>query len=240
MLERLILNSYYIMAFLLRCIIVYYTIKTARRSNLIAYYALSVHLFLEGIVNLFLGAGIPNDIPFLLLGIAMAIFIKLTFYKEGNNGPFYLVLIIMISMWILYFILLIFAKNLIIVILIPYIIAIIISIWFFIVSLSAYLKFKANESIKPWIKTRYLLVIGYNIIFIFGQSLFIINNVLGGEGINIFSLGLMISFIILPILQFLAWVMPARFKNWLNRNYTYGDEEIELSDEEIMKTFEGK
>ncbi|MFX1398583.1 MAG: hypothetical protein ACFFAS_16260, partial [Promethearchaeota archaeon] len=121
----------------------------------------------------------------------------------------------------------------------PYIIAIIVGIWFFTVSLSAYLKFRSYESIKPWIKTRYLLVILYNIIFTFGQSLFILNIASGGKGINIFSLGLMLSFIILPILQFLTWVMPAKFKNWLNRNYIYDDKDNELSDEEIMKSFEG-
>ncbi|MFX1398934.1 MAG: hypothetical protein ACFFAS_18030, partial [Promethearchaeota archaeon] len=143
MIEELIFNTYFIGAFLLRCIIIYYLIKTALRSNLIAYYVLSVIMFLDGLVNLFLGADIPIDITFLLLDFATPIFIKLTFYKEGNNGPFYLIIMVIISMWILYFLLLIFAKNLIIISLIPYIIAIIVGIWFFTVSLSAYLKFRS-------------------------------------------------------------------------------------------------
>ncbi|MFX1236838.1 MAG: hypothetical protein ACFFAS_02845 [Promethearchaeota archaeon] len=236
MMEELIFNTYFIGAFLLRCIILYYVIKTARQLNLIAFYFLGLHFLLIGIINLLMGADIPNEIPILMDLIIYAIFIKMTFYKD-KKGPFYLIITVIISLSILNFLLLIFAKYLMLLSLFSNINYIILHSWLFIISLSAYLKLRSYDSIKPWIRSRYILVIVYSIIGTFSQILFIIN--MGERSVNIMTFGLMISYIIIPLAEFLAWVMPAKFKNWLNRKYVY-DEDIELSEEEIMNSFEGK
>jgi hypothetical protein len=44
------------------------------------------------------------------------------------------------------------------------------------------------------------------------------------------------------VLQFLVWIMPESFQQWLNRNYqepAQDEAELALSEEEIMRQLEG-
>jgi len=94
----------------------------------------------------------------------------------------------------------------------------IIGAWFTFHSLKAYLTVKDVKSIEPWVNRRYTLVIIYGILLFIGNLIFILDpSIL--INFNLMSIVNMIIYIILPLLEYLAWVMPEWFKNWLNRKY---------------------
>ena len=107
--------------------------------------------------------------------------------------------------------------------------------WLNYASYTSYIKIKSDEGVEPWIKTRYLLVFFYT----FAQIGIAITWPFFpyDKSINIPYIIGALSLVIFIFAQFLAWVMPKGFKNWLNRNYTPVEEESDLSEEEIMKSF---
>lgn len=241
--EDLVLNIYNFSAFIVRCIIVYYLISTVKHTKFKPLYFLAAHIFLEGIYNIILiiyrvyTLYASLEIVLVLDFIITVIFIKMAFYEE-RKGPFYPILIFVITSSIIMLALLIpFPENALYIRIITYINVVIIGIWLFLVSLSAYKEIGDIEKIEPWIKARYKLVMIYSIFWVMGSILFFINALLSSNTIVTFAL--MVVYIVLPITEFLAWIMPRKLKNWLNRNFSYTDESLELSEDEIMNDFRG-
>jgi hypothetical protein len=99
------------------------------------------------------------------------------------------------------------------------------------------------RDVEDWIKARYRLVTAYSIcLIISGAANFARDYFAGGAVTN--PLGGAMALLSLPleitavVIQFLAWVMPAGFRKWLNRNYqppAHGGAELGLSEEKIMR-----
>ena len=175
--------------------------------------------------------------------IFLSLFIRLTFYKD-KRSPFALILVISTVVFIvslivgvinpttikdMYFFLGQFTLNILIMIA---------AYWYSFVAFKQYNTFK-NQDIQPWIKKRYL--ISSITSFCFASSglsstiIEIVNWDLSIRIISIFSLLITTILLITFVIgSFLAWVMPERLKQFFNKNYRK-TEEVELSEEEIMK-----
>ena len=90
--------------------------------------------------------------------------------------------------------------------------------------------FTIEQKVEDWIKSRYRLIGLYAIILVIGQIGSFIRIVYAG-GPTVTSLGnamgllTLITQITAVILQFLVWVMPEGFRQWLNRNQQLHTEE---------------
>lgn len=91
-------------------------------------------------------------------------------------------------------------------------------VWHFIVARSAYLKIVDDPEVENWVKGRYRLMIVYiPMMLLITIQVVASSTVLSPYIPPIFlPIGLLII-ITSIILQFLVWVMPERFRQWLNR-----------------------
>jgi hypothetical protein len=83
---------------------------------------------------------------------------------------------------------------------------------------------KNQPAVEDWVKTRYLLIVAYAIIFILGALGSAVRILLAGGTVittlgNVAAIVTLLAQIIGVSLQFLVWVMPEGFRLWLNRNY---------------------
>jgi hypothetical protein len=110
-------------------------------------------------------------------------------------------------------------------------------LWLGLSSLKYY-KLIKGENIEPWVKKRYQ-IIGYSSLIITLNSivylLFPINTY-NWEAIFPFTLGLLLTIntTIFSISNLVAWIMPKRLKNYLNKGYQRINDE-DLSEAELMK-----
>lgn len=80
-----------------------------------------------------------------------------------------------------------------------------------------------DEAVEDWVKARYQLIIAYTIIFGVAAIGSLVR-VYAGGGSTVTPLGnamgilTLLSQIVGVTVQFLVWVMPENFRNWLNRN----------------------
>jgi len=221
-------------------------INRARKTKLTNLYALAITIFCECIGYAFYTSILNNLFIFYLfmsvMWVPLIIFINKTFYQEKKSPfKFFLLLtsilaIVKIVALSLYQFSPIQDSNLLLLGRFSLSIALgSTAVWLNYASYTSYSKIKSDEGVEPWIKARYLLVFFYTIaqmgiaitwpFFPYDKS------------INIAYILGALSLVIFIITQFLAWVMPAGFKKWLNRNYTPSDAKEELSEEEIMKSF---
>lgn len=245
--ETVMRNGFIIGIIVFRLIIVFFVFKKAFQTNLSQMFILGAHFFAESIVYLFTISILSNLIILrnfiaLINGILLLLFIKLTFHKERKN-PFLLILGITITLSSVNIICLALFQSGIatdpIILLIGDIcftsMVVIGNSWMILSALFPYLKIKSKENIEPWIKVRYLLIIIYSTAgLVTGfMTLFVPTD----ESVNVPFLILIFCVLILIGGEFLAWVMPTRFKNWLNRDFKYIDKSDDLTDEEILKGF---
>jgi len=111
--------------------------------------------------------------------------------------------------------------------------------WMAFASFSAFKRIK-NESIAPWIKTRYKfialssLIMSFHSIPEFFQPFEItIGDFTNLQSLIVFGIIALIS-LTFVILFGLAWIMPQWFKNHLNKNYE-PIEEVSYSEKELME-----
>jgi hypothetical protein len=104
--------------------------------------------------------------------------------------------------------------------------------WHLVAAYQAYSRLAGDATVEDWIKSRYRYMIVYCIFLLIPGIILIIPPPLW--------LGIIgaLSVILTIILLYLVWVMPERFRLYLNRNYTpvITDEKLvaDLSEEEIM------
>jgi hypothetical protein len=186
----------------------------------------------------------------MLSNICLVIFTKVTFYRERKSAFIYLLIALIIvktidfvlKLYIPFSIPLNFVVNPSL-ILYYYLFLVITSLsiilsypWLSIAALKYYNKIKVRE-IEPWVKFRYKLI-GYSTIIISVNSLLYLLipiDTYNWERIDSFIIGLLITIdtIIFSLANLIAWVMPQKLKNYLNRNYQ-GVIEQNLTETEIM------
>ncbi len=229
-----------------RLIIAIQLTRVGRRHQLPNLFWLAGFFFITGIGDIFFTfAPITTVIwPFFLsvgLGeVVMVMFIQKTFYQD-RKSPYLIFMVIALvflvaNMTIALFIAFFSPFN---------------WLWLIWVGYQAYKKIATNPMVEDWIKARYKLVIAYSIVALAAPLYTILsfmafgipslaawlfnetNGPLAGVVILVFTtIGI--------ALEYLAWVMPEGYRNYLNRNYqppAQDTPELELSEEELMRKF---
>jgi len=121
-------------------------------------------------------------------------------------------------------------------------------IWLIVVANQAYKHVAINPMVEDWIKARYKLVIAYSLVTLFPPLytiLWIVAMAIQPLADLIFSpVGGIIALVVNVgfstvgvVLAYLAWVMPEKYRLYLNRNYQPPVQDkagMELSEEEII------
>lgn len=114
--------------------------------------------------------------------------------------------------------------------------------WHASIAHKAYKQIAGEKSVEDWIKTRYKLMIVYCVLLSL-TGLILIGYLVPATMVAIQSL-IGLFALVGVVLQFLVWVMPAGFRQFLNRNYqvpVQADQDITaLSEEEIMRQLREK
>lgn len=107
-------------------------------------------------------------------------------------------------------------------------------LWLIWVGYQAYKKIAANPAVEDWVKARYRLIIAYSLAALVAPLYSIISLIpyisqdfgawfytgTTGPIIQLVAQVGILAFVTIGIvLEYLAWVMPEKYRKWLNRNY---------------------
>ncbi len=97
--------------------------------------------------------------------------------------------------------------------------------WHTVVAYQSFRSIAADEAVEDWVKARYQMMIAFAVCAIItAVTAASANQLVYGSDTILVDLGNLLILISLlgslatVVLQFLVWVMPAGFRNWLNRN----------------------
>lgn len=245
-----IINLLYLIFFgsqLITCIFLIIRTIKIKQSNLLPLILFFFFNPLEVILILLVGS---STIVNMLSNICLVIFTKYTFFRE-KKSPFWYLLISLIMLKIIDVVLKVyipFSIPLNFVVSAPQVplfylyltlssLSILLSYpWLGLTAIKYYKSIK-TKNVEPWIKTRYQLI-GYS------SLIMIINGILyflfpidsySWEQLYPFIIGLLITIntTIFSISNLIAWIMPKRLKDYLNRDYKAIVDE-NLTEGEIM------
>ncbi|MFX0005534.1 MAG: hypothetical protein ACFFAV_02275 [Candidatus Hermodarchaeota archaeon] len=219
-----------------------------KQSNLLF---LMLFFFLNPLEVIFIFIIGSSAIINMLSNISLVIFTKYTFFKE-RRSPFLFLLTSLIIIKVIDFVLKIFIPFSIplnfvlssseIPFFYLYLIltssSILLSyLWLGLSSLKYY-KLIKRENIEPWIKKRYQ-IIGYSSLIITLNSIIYLLfpiNTYNWEAFFPFTLGLLLTIntTLFSLSNLIAWIMPKRLKNYLNKDYQRINDE-DFSEAELMK-----
>jgi hypothetical protein len=97
-------------------------------------------------------------------------------------------------------------------------------LWHAQVAYQAWSGIARERTVEDWVKSRYLLIAAYPLVFVIGSLASAIRIVFTGGagtdtlGITAAAVTLFAQFISV-VMQYLAWVLPETFRLWLNRDY---------------------
>ncbi len=109
------------------------------------------------------------------------------------------------------------------------------AVWMFMSAMNSLKSLSSSKAVEPWVIGRYKLIEFYNICDIVMGILIWFSPPPSSSQINITLLLILVLNMLKISTELLAWVMPKRFKNYLNRGYTSTAIIEELSEEEIME-----
>ncbi len=109
------------------------------------------------------------------------------------------------------------------------------AVWMFISAKNALKSLSSSKAVEPWVKGRYKLIEFYTICDIVMGILICISSPITSSEINLATLLILVLNMFKISTELLAWVMPKRFKNYLNRGYASNAIIEELSEAEIME-----
>jgi hypothetical protein len=96
--------------------------------------------------------------------------------------------------------------------------------WHSFAAYRAWLGIANERTVEDWIKSRYLLIVAYPVVFVIGSLASAVRIVVGGGAavtqlVTIMTAVTLFTQFISVVMQYLVWVMPESFSMWLNRNY---------------------
>lgn len=232
-----------------RFIIAIQLTRVGRRNKLPNLLWLAAFFYITGIGDIFITLSpVTNNFiwPFFLavsLGeIVMVMFIQKTFYQD-RRSPYLIFMAIAVAL---------LALNMysVSVLPLPYY-SPFNWLWLIVVGYLAYKKIAADPMVEDWVKARYKLVIAYSLAALAAPLYTILSFVsfyvpslamglFSPTGILLAQVTILIFVTLGIVLEYLAWVMPERFRLYLNRNYqpAVQDTDLGLSEEEILRRLE--
>ena len=213
--------------------------RLAIKTKVKQLFILGMHLVTGFLINLMfiLGQIMYVNIVVIIDNSLMLLFVHFTFHKD-RKSPIYFLLPTVITLGIINIILGGNVQTLITALIIDNLSRIIVGSWFTSVSGEAYFKVKGKKNVEPWIKFRYILVIGFGICWISAGIVFILTPNSAFVN-NIGAVILRILFILVDAFEFTAWVILPQFKTQVNKLFKYEEVSKEAPEEEIMKAFGG-
>jgi hypothetical protein len=110
--------------------------------------------------------------------------------------------------------------------------------WHVVAAYRGYAAIAADSYVEDWIKSRYVLMIA--------SALFAVLAALSTRFVDVIGPSALVlaaaTAILTSVLQFLVWVMPERYRRWLNRNYTapsVARDFADLSEDELLRQLRG-
>lgn len=232
---------------LARLIIAIQLTRVGRRQKLPNLFWLAAFFYITGFGDVFITLSPVTNLmwPFFLavgLGeVALVMFIHKTFYQDRKSPYlFFMVIALAILAYDMYS-LFAFPESTFLPHYNPFN-----WLWLIVVGSQAYKRIATDRAVEDWVKARYKLIIAYSLAALvaplysilvviamfspaFAASFFVPTIQLVAQ------VGILIFVTIGIVLEYLAWVMPERYRKWLNRNYQPpGQDQAELSEEEIM------
>jgi hypothetical protein len=127
-------------------------------------------------------------------------------------------------------------------------------LWLIWVGYQAYKKIATDQTVEDWVKARYKLIIAYSLAALVAPIYtiltllpFVIPSVavwlFAPTSILVAQVGILVFVTIGIALEYLAWVMPERYRRYLNRNYRApmpDEAELGLSEEEIIQRLQDR
>ena len=107
--------------------------------------------------------------------------------------------------------------------------------WMFMSARKSLKSLSSSKAVEPWVIGRYKLIEFYTICDVVMGILICISSPFTSGQINLATLLILVVNMFKISTELLAWVMPKRFKKYLNRGYTSAAIIDELSEEEIME-----
>ncbi len=109
------------------------------------------------------------------------------------------------------------------------------AVWMFISAMNSLKSLSSSKAVEPWVIGRYKLIEFYTICDIVMGILILFSSPASGSQITLATLLILVVNMFKISTELLAWVMPKRFKKYLNRGYISTAIIEELSEEEIME-----
>lgn len=227
-------DIFFLVLLVLRWIIGISLIRTALRDNMKNLTWLGYLFIVNGFVVIFGTSFLPME-KLLYIGLAIAqiflvIFIKQSFYEDKKSiYPVLMPLTVLSALGIIYFSL----NELPVGGQLLGVIGIINWGWHGVAATEGYRSVAQEKLIEDWVKSRYRMMIGYAVLMMVTFIVFVFPAIQEGMGIIVMFLAVIVG----VILQFLVWIMPEKFRLWLNRNQAVmpGVDVEELSEEELIK-----
>ena len=214
--------------------------RTALRRNVRNLLWLAAVFYVNGFFNIFYTRAFYNVFLFFIGAIpdqvCLILFIRQTFYRDRQ------------SPWVIFMAITLLGGLAMLLVglndptsgAIPQIVSVVLAcnwLWHTVIAVQAYRVAASDRVVEDWVKARYRLMIAY-------CGIGLLLPVLGGLN-AVFEIPRSVSRPIIGlvsiasiVLQYLAWVMPAGYRRWLNRNYqppVEDEAELALSEEEIMQ-----
>lgn len=121
-------------------------------------------------------------------------------------------------------------------------------LWLIWTGYRAYKRIAANQAVEDWVKARYKLVVAYSVAMLAAPIWSVLSVIAiwvpavatplyAPTALVVAQVGILAIATFGIALQYLAWVMPERYRLWLNRNYRSPVPETEaaLTEEDLMR-----
>ncbi len=228
-----------------RLIIAVQLTRVGRRQKLPNLLWLAAFFYLTGVSDVFAALAPFTEIrwPWLwgtgLGEVILAVFIQTTFYKD-RKSPFPIFILLAVG---------VLAADIFDAVYLPHH-SPFNWLWLIWAGSQAYKQIAGSQAIEDWIKTRYKLVIAYAAVSLAGpiwEVMALIGRFFSPEfelwltspnQILVAQVGILALTTVGIVMQYLAWIMPEKYRRWLDRNYqppARKEAESNLTEEEIMR-----
>lgn len=206
---------------------------------------LAIVFYVNAVVAIFVTDLLPSGLIYfsgmLIAQIALVMFIHQTFY-QGRRSPYLLFMGLAVVANLAAIVMALTGGN---IKLAQFLNAIQVGVnwvWHALIGYRAYKVVAQEAYVEDWIKARYKMMIAYSLALVVTQASLTVDAFFQGNEATIFRIVAVIFAIASVILQFLVWVLPEKFRLWLNRNYRapqHMEGEELFTEEELRKLRRG-
>lgn len=205
---------------------------------------LAISFWANALTNIFLATFLESPVIFavgvLIVQPSLVMFIHETFYRD-RRSPYLFFLILAIIVSLANLMMKALGGNADLATTLSAIQTAVVWLWHAMVAYRAYASLAKQRFVEDWVKARYRMMVTYAALAVVVQTA-VLRLYLPEPWASIISISAFLCAVTSVVFQFLVWVMPERFRRWLDRNYQApadGDVEFGMSEEEVMRELRG-